>query len=294
MLLLIRPAHFAFNMETVASNAFQQSSQDAENLHQKALKEFDALVDLLKINQIEHIVFEDTALPWKPDAIFPNNWFSTHEDGTIVLYPMLAANRRTERRKDIIDSLMNHYGYNRLIDLTYWEQEEKYLEGTGSLVLDRKLKYAYMCRSARSHKEVMDVFCKETGYEQFVFSATTKSGHEIYHTNVLMSIGSDVCVLAAEMIRNEDERKNLLAHLEQYYQLVLLTEEQVMEFAGNMLYVCNKQNKRYWLMSVRAQNTLTAEQKKILEQDGEILSTAIESIENNGGGSVRCMLAELV
>lgn len=294
MLLLIRPAHFAFNQETAASNAFQQALHDDTPIQEKALREFDALVELLQMHDIAHVVFEDTQLPVKPDALFPNNWFSTHENGKLVLYPMLAPNRRAERRQDIIETLMRTHAYTQVLDLSSFENEGKYLEGTGSLVLDRKLRYAYMCRSPRSNEEVLDVFCREMHYEKMVFHATMQNGAEIYHTNVLMSIGRDVCVLAAELIRDEAERKTLLEHLEQYYQLVLLSEAQVMEFAGNMFYVHDKAGKAYWLMSTRALASLNEAQKNVLQQDGAMLASQIDTIEQCGGGSVRCMLAEVV
>jgi hypothetical protein len=261
-------------------------------IQEMALREFDALIELLHLHDIEHIVFDDTDEPLKPDAVFPNNWFSTHEDGTVVLYPMLAQNRRAERRADIIDALRIE-GYRRVVDLSSYENENQFLEGTGSIVLDRKLRYAYMCHSERSSEEVLDAFCAKCNYEKIVFGASTAAGAQIYHTNVLMSIGRDVCVLAAELIRDEEERKNLLFHLEQFYQLVLLTEEQVMQFAGNMLYVTNKHGEAYWLMSTTAFGSLSAEQRKILESDGILLAAQIDTIEQYGGGSVRCMLAEI-
>jgi hypothetical protein len=205
---------------------------------------------------------------------------------------MLAQNRRAERRADIIDALRIE-GYRRVVDLSSYENENQFLEGTGSIVLDRKLRYAYMCHSERSSEEVLDAFCAKCNYEKIVFGASTAAGAQIYHTNVLMSIGRDVCVLAAELIRDEEERKNLLFHLEQFYQLVLLTEEQVMQFAGNMLYVTNKHGEAYWLMSTTAFGSLSAEQRKILESDGILLAAQIDTIEQYGGGSVRCMLAEI-
>jgi hypothetical protein len=293
MLLLIRPKHFGFNAQTAGSNVFQQALADDAAIQEHALREFDALVELLQMHDIAHTVFEDTDLPVKPDAVFPNNWFSTHEDGTLVLYPMLAQNRRAERRADILDALRKE-GYERVVDLSSYENENRFLEGTGSIVPDRKLRYAYMCRSERSNEEVLVVFCEKLGYEKMVFTASTSAGAQIYHTNVLMSIGRDVCVLAAEMIRDEEERKNLLFHLEQYYQLVLLTEEQVMRFAGNMFYVENKHGEAYWLMSTTAFSSLSAEQRKILESDGVLLAAQVDTIEQCGGGSVRCMVAELV
>ncbi len=293
MLLLIRPKHFGFNAQTAGSNVFQQALADDAAIQERALREFDALVELLQMHDIAHTVFEDTDLPVKPDAIFPNNWLSTHEDGKMVLYPMLAQNRRAERRADIIDALRKE-GYECVVDLSHYENESRFLEGTGSMVLDRKLRYAYMCRSERSNEEVLDVFCAECNYEKIVFGASTASGAQIYHTNVLMSIGRDVCVLAAELIRDEEERKNLLFHLEQFYQPVLLTEEQVMQFAGNMFYVKNKHDEHFWLMSTRALGSLTAEQRRILESDGMLLAAQVDTIEQCGGGSVRCMVAEVV
>jgi hypothetical protein len=293
MLLLIRPKHFGFNTQTAGSNVFQQALADDRTVQEHALREFDALVELLHMHDIPHIVYQDSDLPVKPDAVFPNNWFSTHEDGTLVLYPMMAANRRAERRADIINAL-HAQGYDEVIDLSAYEQEGKYLEGTGSIVLDRKLRYAYMCLSERSNEQVLDDFCKRLGYEKVVFRASTSLGTQIYHTNVLMSIGRDVCVLAAELIRDEEERKFMMDHLEQYYRLVLLSEAQVMQFAGNMFYVANKHGESYWLMSTTAFNALNAEQRNILQSDGRLLATQIDTIEQCGGGSVRCMLAEVV
>ncbi len=293
MLLLVRPKHFGFNSQTVSSNVFQQTPLDDIIIHERALKEFDAFIELLQLHQIEHIVFEDTDLPMKPDAIFPNNWFSVNDKRQVVLYPMLAANRRAERRQDIIEALIRRYAQHQVIDLTVFENEGKYLEGTGSMVLDKKLKYAYVCRSQRSNESVLDVFCEQCGYEKVIFDACTSKGAEIYHTNVMMSIGIDVCVIAAELIRDETQRKMVLEHLEQFYQLVLLTEEQVMHYCGNILFVKNQSGKGFWLMSTNAFQTFSNEQKRILEKEGTLLAAQVDTIEQCGGGSVRCMLAEL-
>ncbi|MFN5842202.1 MAG: citrulline utilization hydrolase CtlX [Bacteroidota bacterium] len=293
MLLLIRPKHFGFNAQTAGSNVFQQALADDAAIQERALREFDALIELLHLHDIEHIVFDDTDEPLKHDAVFPNNWFSTDYNGQLILYPMLAPNRRTERRKDII-TYLNQTGYLHTTDLTTYENKNMFLEGTGSLILDRTLRYAYMCRSQRSHEALLDEFCTRLGYEKMVFDARTPRGEEIYHTNVMMSIGHEVCIIGDTLIPDESERIHLLEHLDLYYHLVQVDEDQIRQFAANTLFVTNQHGQGYWLMSTTAMKSYSPQQIKVLENDGTILATQIDTIEKYGGGSLRCMLAELV
>lgn len=287
MLLLIEPASFGFNTETSASNVFQNNIHHGNILH-KAKEEFNVLVDLLHSKKIETLVIPDTDIPLKPDAVFPNNWFSVHGD-IVVLYPMMAKNRRLERRMEIIDKLKPI----KTIDLTAYENENKFLEGTGSLVLDRKNKIAYACLSQRTHIEVIDDFCNQLNYTPKIFHASTSKQEEIYHTNVLMAIGNKTVLICDEIIRDETEKQDIISILSSNHTLCKITEQQVFEFAGNMLLVESTDSKFYWIMSTLAFQSLTEKQKDILSIDGELIHSAIPTIEKIGGGSVRCMLAQL-
>ena len=287
--LMIRPSRFRFNQQTASTNIFQSENSADEN---SAMKEFDDFVSMLRENEIEVLLFNENINADTPDCMFPNNWLSTINKN-LFLFPMLAANRRTERRDDIVESLTDKFQLKINSDFIPFEKEMKYLEGTGSLVLDRKNKIAYCNLSSRSNEEVLDKFCKASEYSEIKFKAETPENKEVYHTNVIMSIGNSVAVICDEWIRNETERKNVLQSLSEKHTIIHLTSEQVFSFAGNMLLLKNKSGKCFWVMSSQAFNSLTENQKTKLESDGKIIHSPINTIESLGGGSARCMLAEI-
>lgn len=292
-LLMIRPARFGFNAETAGTNVFQKSIVEAwSEIRERALKEFDAFVKLLRSNKIYVIVLEDDGSRNTPDSIFPNNWISFH-DGQMVLYPMLAESRRRERRSDWIRLLKQCSGSKEMLDLTAEEQNGRFLEGTGSIVLDRANRIAYANISSRTNVELLRHWCGAFQFEPVIFHASTKNGCEIYHTNVLMALGEKTAVICSDVIRNETERRNVLEKLSSHHRLVEITEEQLNHFCGNLLLVKNREGKNFWVMSGQAQLHFSAEQKDLLLLDGELLYSNLETIEAVGGGSARCMMAEI-
>jgi hypothetical protein len=295
--LMIRPANFASNPETLASNRFQsaEAAESASQIQIAALAEFDALVAALDRAGVNVHVVDDTRIPVRPDAVFPNNWFSTHADGTVVLYPMLAPNRRLERRLDIIERLhtIDRFHVRNTVDLSYREAEEKFLEGTGSLVLDRAHCIAYACLSPRTDLDVLGEFGQRLDYEIVAFDAMDANGAAIYHTNVLMSVGTQfaaVCTAAIEASR----RAAVAAVLESTgHTLVDLSFEQMHSFAGNMLELRSNTGHLIIAMSDTARRSLSESQRASLESSATIVSAPIPTIERLGGGSVRCMIAEV-
>lgn len=295
--LMIRPARFQSNPMTAESNLFQGRNPSAPDQQQRdAEAEFDHLVATLEAGGITVIKFDDTEEPHTPDAIFPNNWVSFHADGTVVLYPMEAENRRTERRQDIIDALANEYGFQvrEVVDLTHHEKNGHYLEGTGSLVLDRSNRIAYACLSSRTHLDVLGDFAQRLDYDVVAFDAVDKNGKAIYHTNVLMNVGERLAVICAEAIPREDQRKAVIRSLGNTgHEVFELTFDQMHAFAGNMLELRSSSGKRVIAMSEQARESLDPAQLKEISAYAQIVSAPIEQIENSAGGSVRCMLAEI-
>ncbi len=293
-ILMIRPVSFAFNEQTAGSNAFQNRNAEQQRVQDNALQEFDRFVDLLRENGVEVIVIDDTTEPHTPDSIFPNNWVSFHNDGTVFLYPMMAENRRLERREDIIMGLEDEFKVKHVIDLSHFEHENKFLEGTGSMVLDRENKIAYACLSPRTEKVVLDEFCKDSGYKPVLFHAVDQSGMDIYHTNVLMCIGSSYGVICLDSIKDEAEKQTVISSFQSTQkQIVAISFEQMNHFAGNMLEVQNKNGESLLVMSKSAWGSLNYEQKAILSSFSKPVYSDISTIENNGGGSARCMMAEV-
>lgn len=291
-LLMIRPAAFGFNTETAASNSFQQNSS-AETIR-SAQQEFDRFVLQLREHQIAVRVFDDTEQPVKPDAVFPNNWFSTHENGVLVLYPMAAQNRRTERRSDITEQLKNEFGYRTVHDLSYFEKEEKFLEGTGSIVFDHEQKIAYAAFSPRTDKDVLLQTCELLGYLPLVFTTAGKNGQPVYHTNVLMALQPELAVVCPDCIPLADDRRAVLRMLEISGKTILsISISQLEAFAGNMLFVKNASGKTHVLLSQSAWNSLEKKQQETFMHFAQPIIAAIPVIEKTGGGSVRCMVAEL-
>lgn len=295
--MMIRPVRFESNPLTAESNRFQgKNDASAEEQQARALEEFEGLVTALRDAGIDVIDIDDTPEPHTPDAIFPNNWISMHADGRVVLYPMEAENRRTERRMDIVDQLDKVAGrvVTEVVDLSGHEADGHFLEGTGSMVLDRSNRVAYASISSRTHLDPLGDFAQRMGYDVVAFEAVDSDGVPIYHTNVLMNVGEILAVICDEAIPREEQRKAVLARLrETGHDVVSLSYAQLDAFAGNMLELRNDQGERVTALSRRALDSLDNEQRAALEANGRIVCAPIDSIESSAGGSVRCMLAEV-
>ncbi|MCX2429829.1 citrulline utilization hydrolase CtlX [Pedobacter sp. GR22-10] len=292
-LLMIRPVDFKFNEQTAGNNKFQVASGQSD-VQSLALNEFDGFVDLLRKNDVDVTVVDDTLEPETPDSIFPNNWVSFHDDGSVYLYPMFSENRRLERRKEILDGLKEKFEVNHVSDLSFYETQYTFLEGTGSMVLDRVNKIAYACLSVRTDQEVLDNFCLLTGYESVSFQAVDSTNFPIYHTNVMMCIGDQFAVICLDAIPNQEERLAVTLSLNSTgKQIIEITLDQMNHFAGNMLQVANQSGESLLVMSEQAYLSLTADQINILEKYARIIYAPLYTIEKNGGGSARCMLAEI-
>lgn len=294
-ILMIRPTAFGFNAETAANNAFQSSPDAPQKLVQKkALQEFDEFVETLRKKNIEVIVVQDTPKPAKPDAIFPNNWFCTLQDGTLAVFPMYAPNRRIEKRDDMLQTLVQQYQTRDVEDWSEYEAESLFLEGTGSMIIDHEHKLIYACLSPRTNKTVLEKFANAHGYRAITFYAKDENGVDVYHTNVIMHIGDTYAVICLESITEEIERiavSQLL--IATGHEVIPITLEQVHAYAGNMLQVQNSKGEKFTLLSKQAFKSLTKEQKRILKVHTNLLPIDITTIETVGGGSVRCMMAEI-
>jgi hypothetical protein len=296
-ILMIRPVKFGFNEQTALSNAFQDASfaeANKENAHTQALREFDDMVAGLRKAGVNVIVINDTPNPHTPDSIFPNNWVSFHNNGAVVLYPMQAENRRLERRQDILESIGQEFFVDRIIDLSDGEAQNQFLEGTGSMVLDRRFHVAYACTSPRTHEDILEQFGRQMNYSIVKFKAVDGANQEIYHTNVLMCVGEMFAVVCLEAIPDPDERLTVRRSLEQTGKRVVeITLEQMNSFAGNMLQVKNSKGQNLIVMSSAAYHSLTETQRKVLAEYGSLQHFDLGMIEGNGGGSARCMMAEV-
>ncbi|MGZ4984321.1 MAG: citrulline utilization hydrolase CtlX [Chthoniobacterales bacterium] len=292
--LMVRPHRFYPNPETAADNAFQRtiSPNESSEISLAAQTEFDRAVKTLrKAGVIVHVV-DDTATPEKPDAVFPNNWFSTHHDGRVVLYPMYSAARRRERRSDVIDELRKHYRITEVIDYSSEEQSGRYLEGTGSLVLDHENKIAYASLSQRTHAEVSRRFCDDFSYRAVTFCSASADGRAIYHTNVMMCVGTKFALAGLEAIPDEGERTNVRRALESTgHDVIELSAHQIAEFAGNAIELHNDQEKLL-VVSQRAQAALTDEQRRRIAKYARLLPLGLPTIEL-AGGSARCMIVTI-
>lgn len=292
-ILMIRPVNFGFNTQTADTNAFQVQGQEAE-AQEKAQQEFDGFVQMLHNNGADIIVVNDTPEPHTPDSIFPNNWISFHADGTVCLYPMFAENRRQERKPHVIEKLQERFIIERTYDLTYYEKEELFLEGTGSMVLDRDLKLAYACLSPRTDKTVLETWCRAMDYQPIVFEAVDGSGLPIYHTNVVMCVADRYVVVCMDSLPRTEDRElvgNTIAQSGK--ELISITMEQLNRFAGNMLQIASIQGETLLVMSSQAYHSLTPEQVNRLRSYNRIIHAPLNTIETNGGGSARCMMAEV-
>ncbi|WP_315814608.1 citrulline utilization hydrolase CtlX [Paraflavitalea speifideaquila] len=290
---MIRPVNFGFNAETAVNNAFQVPGQDVE-AQQRAQEEFDGFVHTLHNNGVDVIVVPDTPQPHTPDSIFPNNWISFHTDGTVCLYPMFAVNRRQERKPHVLDKLQERFIVERTYDLTHFEQQERFLEGTGSMVLDRDLKIAYACLSPRTDKGILEEWCRAMDYQPLVFDAVDGKGQAIYHTNVVMCVADRYVVVCMDALPQAAERELIRNTIDQSgKELIEITLEQLNRFAGNMLQIASIQGETLLVMSSQAYHSLTPEQVNRLRSYNRIIHAPLSTIETNGGGSARCMIAEV-
>ncbi len=295
-ILMVRPANFGFNEETAESNAFQtnDTSKTVTQIKAEAVAEFDAFVAQLRGVGVNVIVAEDSALPVKTDAIFPNNWVSFHQDGTVITYPMYAPVRRLERQESILELIDSQFITTNRVHLEESEAENLFLEGTGSMIFDRPNKIVYACLSPRTNSDVLDRFCDVAGFDKVEFTSTDGAGKEIYHTNVMMALGEDFCVICLDTILDETERALIVKTLEETNKKIIeISIEQMLFFAGNMLQVRNDKGDFYLVMSQQAYQSLTITQTKQIEKYTNILAIPIYTIETYGGGSVRCMMAEV-
>lgn len=298
-ILMVRPANFGFNPETASTNFYQKTDlRSPEEIQQVVGQEFDAFVALLRDQGVKVIVIEDTDRPIKTDAVFPNNWFSTHRDGKLILYPMYSSNRRLERRKDLIEHLMSlGFMVNEIIDLSFFEQDAQFLEGTGSMVMDHEQKLIFAGYSVRTHPVPLKYVADLLGYDLIGFEALQELNGKwtpIYHTNVMMHIGRDLAVICLESIRKSAERRKVQEALSKSGKKVIpITEKQKFNFAGNMLEVSNDGGEKFTVMSQSAYDSLNVGQIQQIEKFTTIISPQIPTIEKLGGGSARCMMAEI-
>ena len=301
--LMVRPVRFAYNEETATNNAFQKKDDTqggAQTIEQQAVREFDAYVAMLRDQGVEVQVLQDTEEPFTPDSIFPNNCFSTHIDvlpgtsvrqRTLVIYPMYARNRRDERGK-LLKALMKEK-FDKIVDLSILEPEGKFLEGTGSLILDREHHIAYACVSPRTNPVALKIWADEMNYRYVLFDGTDDNRQPIYHTNVMMHVGSRYAIVCLEAIADQSQRQTVIDSLQSTgKEIVNISFDQMRQFAGNMLELRNSEGKKILVMSATAKHSLTSEQLSTLEQDALIVAPDIHTIETAGGGSARCMIAE--
>tara|TARA_R110002050_G_scaffold78404_1_gene167414 strand:+ start:7813 stop:8718 length:906 start_codon:yes stop_codon:yes gene_type:complete len=296
---MIRPVSFRMNEQTAVNNYFMEDI-DLKNqeINKKAQEEFDAFVVELRNKGVNVIVVQDTKEPDTPDSIFPNNWISFHANGTVGVYPMFAENRRNERRDDIFDILeSNGFKINDVVDYTSAEEEELFLEGTGSILIDRVNKKAYCALSERADEELFIEFCEDFDFFPVIFTANQSVDGKrlpIYHTNVMMALAENFVIICADSIDDKKEKKNVLDHLKKDgKEIITITEQQMHHFAGNMLQVLGSKDKRYMVMSSAAFHSLTKEQITKIENHCSILHSSLHTIETCGGGSARCMMAEV-
>jgi hypothetical protein len=313
---MVRPARTAFNEETAITNSIQRDYREDESIRkgsangsnetdgtdkflqagvaEKMLVEFDAFVELLRRNDVDVTVVQDTPKPRTPDSLFPNNWFSSHLSGELVLYPMFAENRRQERKPPVLELLRGKMNHRKVLDLTGWEEEGQFLEGTGSMVFDRWRRKAYCCRSPRSSERVLADFCGRMRYDAVPFDAYDAEGRTLNHTNMMMAIGTQVAVVCLDSIKETNQRERVAAELTAAGKVIVeLSIEQLVQFAGNMLEVKSRNGHPFMVMSATARDSLTSSQARTIATYNKILSTDLRTIEAHGGGSARCMLAEV-
>lgn len=299
--MMVRPFNFHFNEETAVNNYYQKVLEglDPAKAHEQALAEFDTFVEKLRSQGIEVAVIQDDENPRTPDSIFPNNWVSFHEDGRVAMYPMYAENRRGERREEMFELLADDFGFHveEIEDFSGFETEGIYLEGTGSMILDRENHIAYAAISLRTDITVLETWCERFDYEYVAFTANqTVNGERlpIYHTNVMMCLGRDFSVICLNCIDDNRERKDVVDSLKKTDKKIIeISEDQKEHFAGNMLNVSNKKGKEFLVMSTAAYSSLRPDQIEAIEKHAEIIHSSLDTIEALGGGSARCMMAEV-
>jgi hypothetical protein len=290
---MVRPVSFGFNAETAVNNAFQVKGGE-EDVQHKALEEFDTFVKALRQNRVDVTVVEDTPEPHTPDSIFPNNWLSFHEDGSVLLYPMYAVNRRAERKQQVLDTIAEKFSITRKIDLTDYEKDNIFLEGTGSMVLDRNNKVAYACLSPRTDEKILLDFCARMAYTPVLFHAEDANGRAIYHTNVMMCVADKYVVICFDAVEDDEEKIKLINAIVQTGKVIVdISLPQMNHFAGNMLQIENKEGEKLLVMSTQAYEALSDEQREKLSSFNVIVHSPLTTIETNGGGSARCMMAEV-
>ena len=294
-ILMVRPYAFGYNPETAESNVFQKESDlSAEEVQRRALEEFDRMVEGLRSEGIEVLVFNDKPEPHTPDAVFPNNWFSTHPGGTLCLYPMEAVARRGERDPDIVEAVEKAIEVQRKIDLTPAEEQGTFLEGTGSLILDQDNRIAYACISSRTDPGLLDIWAHMMKFQTVHFHSYDSEGAPIYHTNVMMCLGDRFAVVCIESVTDEAEREKLAKSLrDSGKEIIEISFQQMYDFAGNMILLRNKDDEKILVMSQRAFDSLEEAQVKKMESYAKLLAFDIKTIEDLGGGSARCMIAEI-
>lgn len=291
---MIRPARFGYNEQTADNNAFQRRSVESnDTIRFRAVQEFDAFVEKLRRHGIDVLVVQDSPEPHTPDSIFPNNWVSFHRDGSVVLYPMFAENRRLERKQEVLAVIKSRFLVRREIDFSAHEANGRFLEGTGSFVLDRENRLAYACRSPRTDEQLFRDFCEQLGYRAIIFNAVDRNGIAIYHTNVMMCVADRYVVINLEAIVSAD-LISVTDSLQRAGKIIVsINHEQMAAFAGNMLQVKNKHGVYYLVMSSQAFGSLRPQQVNLLESFNSILHSPLHTIEQIGGGSARCMMAEV-
>ena len=296
-LLMVRPANFSSNKETIETNKFQNdlTADLKENTQNQAVREFDKMVNLLRDHEISVIDIDDIKELENTDAVFPNNWVSFHQDNTVVLYPMMARSRRSEKRYDILEYLTKYQSFkiDRIIDMSYLEEENLFLEGTGSMIFDRVNKTVFACKSSRTSLEALEIFCKDMGYNPIVFDAIIDN-YPIYHTNVMMSLGKKTAFLCSESIKDKADNlliKNYFKDLEK--NIIEISPEQMNNFAGNVIEVENGKGESHIIMSDSAYKALDHKQLDSISSVANIIAIPLPTIERYGGGSARCMIAEI-
>jgi hypothetical protein len=293
-LLMIRPVRFGFNAQTAVNNAFQVATPNQQKVQQEAIEEFDGFVEKLRNAHVDVTVVEDTPEPHTPDSLFPNNWISFHSNGSIVLYPMFAANRRLERKQTVLDAIKNKFLIQQTEDMSVYENKQLYLEGTGSMVLDRDNRLAYACLSPRTDLQVLEDFCSRMNYTPVVFNSVDEKNQPIYHTNVMMCVADHYVVICLDSIPDEKEKDTVIGKIKATGKsIVNISLSQMNHFAGNMLQIENSSGEKILVMSSQAYESLSPDQINELSGFNTILHSSLHTIESNGGGSARCMMAEI-
>ncbi len=298
-ILMVEPVAFGFNAETAVNNYFQQNDHSSEDeIQAAALLEFSNMVKLLRDKGIKVIVVPDTLEPHTPDSIFPNNWISFQKDNRVAMYPMFAPNRRVERRLDIVEKVIGHgFNISQMVDYSVYENENRFLEGTGSMIFDRANRIAYAGLSPRTDEELFHWFCNDFGYQPVTFAATQPVNNErlpVYHTNVMLSVAEQYVVVCMDSIENPGEKNTLIDHFKHTgKELIEINIEQMQQFAGNVLQLKNENDEHYLVISQSGYDSLTEQQIQKLSSYNELIVVPVPTIEKLGGGSVRCMIAEV-